>query len=455
MARDESDLMEFLVDSVDLGSIDDLDEIYSDEQEDGYESDDDSEASIAAEDEPYDPIGAALQPGVPLFLIQRSAQHSVWLPNVASDIQARHAGKLNLGVVAPMPRMTPKSLQGFFEKMAHVPLRFADPEAFARDDSWGPHLAVQKEKPYVGKSGANWSYFTQKQPPGHSANWVSEVLDAQRSMDATVLLTPGIWADPATSDAAIDTMRTHAMWARAALLPGEHMAVNVTLSHSWLTTPHLRDKLLNHMMDMDENVFYVRLRWPLMPQPYGQLWESAILDGYMELSNVFEENDKVLILPNTGLTGWMSLAWGASGYSTGIGASERAFSDVRVIKIKQKGPRPEPTRRIYVPELLHITDTGTSEQLERLGAAKCRCRYCISQRKTQGVRWDKALAGAHYLRHLADITAEVATHGKGRRTSARGIVRDATAFAAASSQQVPLQKTNDPKHLAIWASRLR
>ncbi|CAG7640519.1 hypothetical protein SIM91_04025 [Rhodococcus opacus] len=450
----EEDMIEFVVDSVELDALDasaldeDLDETAL--------SDDDSPELDDEPDELEDPVSAALTPGAPLFIMHKSHQYAGILPNVLADVAGRHAGALHLGVIAPMPRMRPPALRTFLDGMSAAPLRIADPEAFARDDSFGPTLTAQREKPYVGPSTASyWSYFTDPQAGGHTEAWVGEVLDAQRDAGATVLLTPGLWADPATPDASLAIMRQHAVWARDALKPAEHLAVNATIPASWLTTPSLRNRLLDEVIDMDDEVFYLRVRWPLLGQAYGQLLDEAILDGYAEVANVFEENDKVLILPNSGMTGWVALALGAHGFSTGIGSGERAFADTRVIRIKRTGPRPAPTRRTFSTSILHVTDEDTAQLLDALGPGNCRCRFCRTQRRLPAGQWEKSLAGAHYLRRVADLTADISRHSRGRRVAARSVVRNARTFVTSSSTSVPLSGTNDPKHLPLWAGLLK
>lgn len=455
----EDEIVELLVDSeveefVDASELND--ELYS-ADENQPESVEEAELNIEEEqDNLSDPILSILESGGPLFLIHKSHQHSDILPTVAADVMRGHPGLINLGVVAPMPRMSPTSLKRFFERMDAVPLRIADPEAFARPDSFGSTLAAQREdKPFVGQSARHWSYFTDPQQNGYTPTWVGDVLDAQRSVEATVLLTPGLWAEPHTPARSLEIMREQAEWARDRIGPSERLVVNLTVPATWITTPTLRNQLLDEIVDMDDNVFYMRVRWPLMGQAYGQIADRSILVGYAEVANVLEENDKALLLPNTGLTGWLALALGAHGFSTGIGSGERAFADTRVIKMKTAGPRPAPIRRIFCPDILHVIDAATAGRLESLGIGPCRCRFCRTQRGLPAGQWDKRLAGAHYLRHIADLTARISTHSRGRRVGARRIVRRASRVISDSSASVPLQGQNDPKHLELWADLLR
>jgi hypothetical protein len=447
----------FVVDSIEIDSAGDIGDFVEGLDDESDEDDVDSGPvdTESPETDPVDLVGKALAPGAPLFLIHKGHFHGAVLPAVAADIARRHSGAVSIGTIASLPRSSSKSLTTYFEKMTNAPIKFADPEGFARADSWGPHLAAQRDdKGFVGVSGTKWPYFAEPLMSGFTAPWVKRTLDAQRSVGATVLLTPGVWADPSTPAASVATMRQHAEWARTDVGAGEHLAVNITLSPAWLTAPALRDRLFNEVLDMDETVFYIRVRWPLLPQPYGNLLDHEILAGYRALAEVFEENDKVLILPNTGSTGWLSLAWGAHGFSSGIGPGERAFADTRVIKIKQTAPRPEPTRRHFAEPILHVTDIGTSNQLDAIVPRQCTCVFCKGQRRLSSGQWDKALAGAHYLRMLADITAEIATNTRGRRVAVSRVVRRAEDYLAASKGIIPLLKGNEPRHLPVWRSAL-
>ena len=361
-----------------------------------------------------DAVAQALQPGAPLLLLHRGHQYSKVLPIVLRDLTSRHRGALHVGVVSSVPRTSPSGLKKFMTACEGASIRIADPEGFARADSFGPTMLAQRgpDKPFVGPSmQAQWPYFTRPQPAGFTEGWVEETLDVQREAGATVLLTPGVWADPATPQASLDLMRQHAQWARLHMSTDEHLAVNVTVPASWLTYTALLNSLLNEVVDMREDVFYIRVRWPLMIQPYGQLADAQILDGYVELANTFEENDKTLLLPNTSLTGWTTLAWGAHGFSTGIGSGERAFADTRVIRMRSSSPRPAPVTRIFSTPVLHTTDTSTAARLESLpGVAPCSCRFCVALRRLPAGQHDKELAGGHYLRTVGDLTAEVAMH---------------------------------------------
>lgn len=419
---------------------------------------DDASRVTADTDAGGDDVADALAAGPPLFLLHRGTQHAEVVPRVLADLARSVVPDIRLGVVASVPRTKPQALQQFFSACGSAPVRIADPEGFARADSFGPTLETQKGSgPYVGVTlQAQWPYFTRQLPTGVTKAWVGEVLDVQRVAGATLLLTPGMWADPASPQQAMTAMRQHADWARQQLQPDEHLAVNVTLPAAWLSNQRLLSLLLDEVVDMSELVFYMRVRWPLMPQPYGQLIDASVLDGYIEVANTFEDSDKTLILPNTSLTGWVALAWGAHGFSTGVGGGERAFADTRAIRIKRTGPRPAPITRTFATPILHTTDTTTAARLDALPNARaCTCRYCVALRRLPAGQHDKALAGGHFLRAAGDLTAAVARNRRGRRSAARSAVASARRTVLRAANSVPLTDANEPRHLSLWADRLR
>ncbi|MBO2459493.1 hypothetical protein [Actinomadura violacea] len=454
----QEDELRFVVDSdnVDAPAAEEIsEELFSLDQEvdqdaSGPDSPQDADRLVQARE--------ALRGGKPIFLVQRSHQHSAIIPTLLQEVSSRHTDTLSLGVVAPMPRMRPKgpsSVENFFRNTAATaPIQIADPECFARLDSYGDTLKAQRDdKPYVGNSTASkWDYFNRPLSAGWEPEWVAEVVETQRAQGATVLLTPGLWMDPAERVQSLSVLRDTVNWSRQTISSQENLAVNVTIPSSWLTTERLREYLLAEMLDLDEDVFYVRVRWPLLSQPYGQMIVPEILDGYMELAAVCEENDKVLILPNTSMTGWLSLAWGANGFSTGIGSGERAFADTKVIKIKRTTPRPAPTNRTFNTSLLHVVDLQTERLLADLPDYRaCQCEFCRTQ--IPGT-WDKGKAGAHYLQAVADTIASSSRHPRGARAGSRSVVRQALAFKEAADPPVPLEGANAPKHLDVWFARL-
>ncbi|MEV4600457.1 hypothetical protein AB0K15_24010 [Amycolatopsis sp. NPDC049253] len=449
--NEQNNEIHFVVDSESVDNVGDADEL---DHELRYESVEplDIEPSGNSSQEAFEATITAK----PLMLIQRSHQHSKILPQVYNEIASKYSDYIDYGAVVPMPRMSPKQIKAYFNSIPDVSLKIADPESFARMDSFGKTLRDQRDdQPYVGPSTiSNWDYLTKPLPNGPTKSWVSEVVSNQYESGATLILSPGLWLDPANSTGSLDSVREQAEWCREAVQDSDLFAVNLTLPSAWLSNPILLEKLLNVLLDLDESTFYIRVRWPLLANPYGQLLDTSILSGYIELASVLDENDKVLITANTGLTGWLLLGRGAHGLSTGLGTGERSFADTRVIKIKQKGPRPAPTPRVFESPLLHVIDKNTSDRIHALGnTGTCGCVFCTHQSSSTTAPFSKPNAGAHYLLETARLTAEVAS-ADNRLDAVKSLVDDAVSLRLAVAKNVPLTGTNDPKHLSVWKNLL-
>lgn len=203
------------------------------------------------------------------------------------------------------------------------------------------------------------------------------------------------------------------------------------------------------MVESDEDTWYVRVKWPFQ-QSHAQLIDGALLDGYRELSAVMEDEDRVLLLPTTGGTGWVSLAWGATGFGTGIGSGARGFTTGRLIR--RKGPVTAPPPRYYEQPLLHSVEKTTADALARIpGYTTCTCMYCFQLRQLPN--WNAELHGAHYLLSVAEQTAALA-RGSGRRGIARRMVRAARRTRDRVTSTVPLTDRDAPAHLPLWEERL-
>jgi hypothetical protein len=202
------------------------------------------------------------------------------------------------------------------------------------------------------------------------------------------------------------------------------------------------------IVDSDADTWYVRVKWPFQ-QSYAQLVDAAVLDGYRELSTVMEDEERILLLPTSGGTGWVSLAWGATGFGTGIGSAARGFITGR--PIRRKNPTP-PQPRYFEQPLLHSVEKTTADALARVpGYVACTCMYCFELR--QRPSWDAELHGSHYLLAVGEQTAALA-RGTGRRGVARRTVRRARRTRDRVINTVPLLDRDFPGHLSLWEERL-
>lgn len=400
----------------------------------------------------------ALDGGLPLLLLHREARYFKSLPGLIDQMHGMSAASLSLGVVVNLPRVKPDVAQTWLTNPCAASVRIADPELFRRPDMWGPDLLMERDgpprpdepsRPLMPQNTTRlWDYWNRELLSGPTQAWTAEVVDAQRQAGANLLLTPGVPLDQHAPIEALNQFEQHVSWSRNALETNERLAVNITIESPWLATPALRSRLLNVIFESDEDTWYVRVKWPFQ-QAYAELIDGALLDGYRELAAFMEDEERILLLPTSGGTGWVSLAWGATSFGTGIGSAARGFTTGR--PIRRKSPATA-SPRYYEPPLLHSVEKTTADALARIpGYTACTCMYCFQLRQLPS--WSAELHGAHYLLAVGEQTAALA-RGSGRRGVARRMVRAARRTRDRVVSTVPLTDRDSPAHLTLWEERL-
>lgn len=402
---------------------------------------------------------SALDDGLPLLLMHRERNYHRSLPKIIDQLHKTNAASLSLGLVVNLPRVKPDDAELWLMDSCAASVRIADPELYTRPDMWGEVLLQEQygrprpdeaPKELMPKTTTPlWDYWTQTLASGPTEEWVKEVIDSQRQAGANLLLTPGTPLDQYAPGPALDELERQVSWSRGSIGNGERLAVNITIDWSWLANPALRNSLLNMVVESDEATWYIRVKWPLQ-QGAAEPIDASLLDGYRELATFMEDEERKLLLPTTGGTGWVSLAWGACGFGTGIGTGSRGFVTKR--PIRRTGPVPPAQPRYYERPILHTVEKTTADSLARVpGYAACTCTYCLELRDRP--TWDGNLHGCHYLLAVGEQTAALAA-GPARRQVARRMVKAACRKRDEVASRVLLTGRDAPSHLDLWQERL-
>lgn len=379
----------------------------------------------------------------PIFLLHRSYQGGTGFRALATAVMAAADRRLELGAVVTLPHHTPTEAQSILDEAAGYELRIADP-AFHEHESFGEALSRARRQ--------RAPYLVGALPRRPTDDVIDRILRVQRAAGATALLTPtGAVSAVEPERALADAMR----WVRAtrAKDPVEPLLVGLTLSRAWLADPALREILLNEIVDSAETNWYLRVRWGHLRPRHAQLGDAGLLRGYAVVADVLASEQKVLLLPQTGLTGWLMTGLGAAGFSVGTGGPEQAYAEPVVIRIK--GPRRPPVPRYFEPSLLHTVAGTTQANISRSASyTQCPCRYCDAMRSSSGAvdprRWQRDLAARHLVVSLAALQARLASSD--RRRAARRVV---TAARGVEQAAVPRLTGEDrPVHLDLWGDLL-
>lgn len=273
---------------------------------------------------------------------------------------------------------------------------------------------------------------------------VDEVLDAQRGTGANLLLSPGRALDGSDPQPSLDAAFAAADKALSSLSAGERLGLNLTMSGQWLSRPNLRELLFDQLMDQQQfDIWFIRVQWPSKINAYQQPQDVELLQGYKRLSQMAQDEDRILLLPQTGLHGWLQLAFGATGFGAGPFGAAHAFKE----NIQGGNGHQEPVPRYFEPSLLHPVERTAHEALSMTsGYAACDCPYCPSLLATTSQEWNHELARLHHLHWLGRLAGLQQSTGRSLPTAIRRRVRSAKRSAA----DRPLAGISAPQHLPVW-----
>lgn len=373
----------------------------------------------------------ALNGSTPLFLIHRPYRYWREIPSLLARIHAFAGKNLALGYIAKMSQFSEDAHNEFAGLCGAGAVRIIDPEGFYAN---GGDLRLGA----MSKGGRARSPHLDAEE--HDAG---VVLQMQRDRGANLLLSSGSALIPADPDQSLQDVFSQGDSALAELLPGERLALNITVSETWLSNTTLRDRLLNQLLDQEQfGTWYVRVQWHDV-KSHTQPINSQLLQGYKQLCQLAVDENRALILPQTGLTGWLMLGFGATGFGTGISGSAQAFQEHQ-----GGGGGGSEIERIFIPQILHtIERTSLAALSSNPSYSTCRCFYCHGQ--IGRPVWSHTLSNLHCVMAQARLamSAGIAAGNRGgSQAEIRRIVRSAKVVASKSA----LTGISEPKHLQVW-----
>jgi hypothetical protein len=372
----------------------------------------------------------ALDGTLPLFVVHRAHQHFDAVPRLLAQLHAAAGGNLALGVSSFQHAASPKSHADFAASCQAAAVRIIDPAGFIADPKdvrvnqpksralgWAPHL----------RGGL---------VP------VTDLLDMQRERGANLLLTSGRALDHSEARDSAAAACDEGDDALAALKPGERLVLNLTVSAEWLCRQALLNILLTELIEKQQfDTWYIRVQWP--SKPWTQPTDENLLAGYRRLAQVADDEDRRLLLPQTGLTGWLMLAWGAAGFGTGPFGSNQAFLEPS--DFGKPG-----LERYFERQLLHFVERTDRRLITGdPGYSQCTCPYCRPLLATPAAAWSHKYAGLHYQYSAGLLAAQTAPAAAGRR-GPHSAVGKAVRAAARFADGKALTGNSAPSHLRTW-----
>ncbi|TBL30043.1 hypothetical protein EYA84_23420 [Verrucosispora sp. SN26_14.1] len=390
----------------------------------------------------------------PLFLYHAGQPNFAQGREVLSRLHANHGSTLGLGVVTSLPRHVPNKIADVFNCQVAA-VRIADPEGFWADRG---SLVLENEDPAfhananAGQAAARRAANMRQRAPYldliGQEGFVEEVVAAQRLAGANVVLTSGRALSPSRAARSIAELIDEGDHVHSLLRSDERMALNITLPHDFMTNRPLAELLLAELLERDQfDTWYVRGQWRYN-EAGPVLRDPDVLTFYKEISNLAEEEERKLIFPQSGLTGWYFLAHGARGFGTGTTGAQQAFVQYRPFA-RQKNITD--VQRIFERALIHSIEFETHlSLLSQRGHVSCDCRWCEAVHQTGA--YNKGTLQWHTLYAQGQLCAAAkgVDSAGGARAAVRRIVRRAQQFR----EQQSLLGKDDPKHLTNWLQLL-
>jgi hypothetical protein len=372
----------------------------------------------------------ALDGTLPLLIVHRPHQQFDAVPRLLAQLHAAAGGNLALGVSSFQHAASPKSHADFGASCQAAAVRIIDPAGFIADPK-----DVRVNPPKARALG--WAPHLRGGPAP-----AADLLDMQRERGANLLLTSGGALDQSEARESAAAACDQGDDALAALKPGERLALNLTVSADWLGRPALLNTLLTELIEKQQfDTWYVRVQWP--SKPWTQPTDESLLAGYRRLAQVADDEDRRLLLPQTGLTGWLMRAWGAAGFGTGPFGSNQAF-------LEPSDFGKQPIERYFERQLLHFVERTDRHLITGdPGYSQCTCPYCRPLLARTATAWSHRYAGLHYQYSAGLLAAQTAPAAAGRR-GPHGAVGKTVRAAARFADGKALTGNSTPSHLRTW-----
>ena len=274
------------------------------------------------------------------------------MPRLLAQLHAAAGGNLALGVSSWLPGATAQSHAEFSSSCAAAAVRIVDPLGYLAEPQ-----DMRVEKP--SDRAVKWAPYLCS---GTAST--AELLDMQRERGANLLLTSG---------RALDSVRCPPLYRcgvrRGRRRPGRAEARGTAgpqpdRERRVAPRPQLLDALLAELIEQEQfDIWHVRVQWPSSARAWAQPTDEKLLAGYRKLAATADDEERRLLLPQTGLTGWLMLASGAAGFGSGPSGSTQAFLE----PVRGGGGKPK-IERYFERQLLHTVErtarsllTGTQD----------------------------------------------------------------------------------------------
>lgn len=288
--------------------------------------------------------------------------------------------------------------------------------------------------------------WIRRSPPSSRAQWdatVDEALDGQRQQQVDALIIPTVdltaGAYPNGLQRAVDAARRAAQRLHR---NDPETLVRLIVRQEWVEDGPMRRVLLDQVTDLPDDLgIALQVRWARR----SLLADASTLNSLKGTVRPLVADGRRVLLVQSGLLGWLSLAWGVWGFTAGLSAA--SWHDTTE-QVRRRAGQPSVPRvpRYFAGPLLTVL---TRQQLRGVSgqAGSCGCSFCSQLNPTGTGTWDHRQAGQHGLYALGALTHAVRGSQAGRLARIREMIEATQQRWAATNQR-------EPAHLQAWLDAL-
>lgn len=305
------------------------------------------------------------------------------------------------------------------------------------------------DRPYGdrGKGREDFPYLKESDPSANAVRFVKQAIDAQTAVGASVVISPWLLHGVTQTEHELNATIRFASLADEYVEEGEELLMGIEATQGVFASEEARNAMVNELVEGPELPVYLRMR-VTAPQGYMQFRDQEALRGLKEVVAALEANDRAVALPQSGLTGWLMTAFGASSFGAGMqGSMQRNAAPAG------GGGGFPPLHWYFVPQMLGFVLAEEIQDISEIdGFDVCECPYCDGELPASGAAFDARDAGKHFIWWCSALADEL------NSGSANALVADRVSAASHFSNQVDaavqLDDRSIPAHLAIWTDLL-
>jgi len=327
-------------------------------------------------------------------------------------------------------------------------------------DSWQPNAAYGLADPETrlmllpyrnrGRGRDDHAYVQESDPAANRSRFVTQTLRAQAAAGRDVLISP--WLIYGTSGNKRELQVTLDLAARAQVHPlteGRTLLAGFEATEAIFADKAQRDAMLDEITELEGAPIYLRMTTPATLTGRRQYDNEHAIAGLRAAIEALSENGHPVLLPQTGLAGWLMLPYGGLCFGAGIpGTLQR--SPMPVASSGGGGGQP-PLQWYFEPQLLGFVRADELGDLARVaGATTCDCPYCTARPPAPGAGFDPSSADKHFLWWCVRLADEVRQATDRAATVRRRVEAAEQHWRAVQRAGVVRDDRSQPTHLGAW-----